>query len=179
MTQSRTHEIKEKKATHIMPEKTISPKEVITPSEAIVPIVDVSKAEREELEKIEAEMKIEKKKYFCIVHKGPIKEDNIYLCPNCDTFYCVRCARALKEKGEKCWSCDSEITITVPDEVKEKIQQLESQIDSLKTTAQNLDENYYAKAISKEEYYKMKDSLAEKITELMRELNQLKDEDTT
>ena len=59
-------------------------------------------------------------------------------------------------------------------ELKEKIQEIEAKIASLKVTAQNLDETYYTKAIEQEEYFRMKNSLADKIAELMKERNQLK-----
>ena len=47
--------------------------------------------------------------FFCIVHRGPIEGDN-YLCPHCKTFYCVKCATALKEKGV----CREQARIVVP-----------------------------------------------------------------
>ena len=89
-------------AKELIKKHNIDVKKPITPLVEAAPVMDISEAEKEELEKTEAEMKIEKKEYICIVHKGPIKEDNIYLCPNCDTFYCVRCAQALKEKLPVC-----------------------------------------------------------------------------
>ena len=67
--------------------------------------IDVSEEEKKELDKIESELDIEEQEFTCIVHKGTIKGANIYLCPNCKTFYCVKCATALKERGEKCWLC--------------------------------------------------------------------------
>ncbi|MFX1442710.1 MAG: hypothetical protein ACFFHV_04785 [Promethearchaeota archaeon] len=69
-----------------------------------------SEIEKEELKKTESEVDIEDRKILCIVHKGLIEGAN-YLCPKCNAFYCVRCAKALKKKGEKCWVCDSEIKI--------------------------------------------------------------------
>jgi len=63
-----------------------------------------------ELEKIESEINIEKQKFTCIVHRGTIR-GAIYLCPTCETLYCNRCAQALKDKNEKCWSCNHEIKL--------------------------------------------------------------------
>ncbi|MFW9899338.1 MAG: ABC transporter ATP-binding protein [Candidatus Thorarchaeota archaeon] len=48
--------------------------------------------------------------YTCFVHKGKIS-GVIYVCPNCHKFYCVKCISILKAKGEKCLSCNAEITI--------------------------------------------------------------------
>ncbi len=67
-------------------------------------------AELAEIQRTELEVDIEKKEVICIVHKGPI-DGAIYLCPKCKTYYCFKCAQALKEKGEKCWSCESDIKI--------------------------------------------------------------------
>ena len=63
---------------------------------------------QKELEKIESEVALEKKEIFCIVHKGPI-DGTVYICPRCKSYYCYKCANALKEKGEKCWSCEAEL----------------------------------------------------------------------
>ena len=64
----------------------------------------------QELAKTEAEVDVEQEQYLCIVHKGKIV-GSVYLYPNCYSFYCIKRARALKEKQEKCWSCNSEILI--------------------------------------------------------------------
>jgi len=72
--------------------------------------VDLTEAEKQELAETESEVGVDAQKFICIVHKGPITGAN-YLCPHCKTFYCVKCAQALKEKGEKCWSCDHEIEL--------------------------------------------------------------------
>ena len=74
------------------------------------PIVDLTEIEKEELKRTESEVNVEKPKVLCVVHKGPI-EGNIYMCPKCNTFYCVNCARILKMRGEKCWVCDNPIIL--------------------------------------------------------------------
>ena len=66
--------------------------------------------EFEELRKIESEIDIQETEFICVVHKGPI-DTAIYLCPDCKTFYCFNCAKTLKEKGESCWACGSEIKL--------------------------------------------------------------------
>ena len=131
----------------------------------------LSETEKKELEKTESEMDIEKKEVLCVVHRGPIV-GNIYLCPDCMTYYCVKCAKALKEKDESCWSCGREIEIAISEEeIKQRVQDYEVRLESLKTTVKNLDESFFTGAIGKEEYKKMKDSLTEKIGVLLREIN--------
>ncbi len=44
----------------------------------------------------------------CIVHKGPIT-GTIYVCPQCDSLYCLKCATVLKEAGQKCWMCGTDL----------------------------------------------------------------------
>jgi hypothetical protein len=66
--------------------------------------------EFEELRRTESEIDIQETEFICVVHKGPI-DTAIYLCPDCKTFYCFNCAKALKEKGESCWACGSEIKL--------------------------------------------------------------------
>ncbi len=71
-------------------------------------VVDLTEEEKKETEKIASEVGVDKQQFICVVHKGPIIGAN-YLCPHCQTFYCVKCAKTLKEKGEKCWSCNTDI----------------------------------------------------------------------
>jgi len=73
--------------------------------------VDITEVERKDLEQTESELGIEKQKFICIVHKGAVKGANIYLCPNCETIYCAKCVKALKNKGETCWVCEYEFEI--------------------------------------------------------------------
>ncbi len=72
--------------------------------------LELSEDEKKNLEKTESELVIKKREFICVVHKGPILGPN-YLCPHCQTFYCVRCANALKEREENCWSCDKKIEL--------------------------------------------------------------------
>ena len=55
-----------------------------------------------------AEVDIEEKEVICVVHKAPIV-GTIYICPHCKTTYCYKCAKALQERGEKCWTCDQDL----------------------------------------------------------------------
>jgi len=163
-----------------VPKKDLKPKKVVAPKKKIVGVIAAagtagfSEAEKKELEKTESEMDIKKKKVECIVHRGPIV-GSIYLCPNCMTYYCIKCAKALKEKDEACWSCGEKIEIAVSEsEIKQRIKDYETRLDSLKITVKNLDESFFTGAISKEEYIKMKDSLTEKIGVLLREIKNYK-----
>jgi hypothetical protein len=98
-------------------EKPAKPAEVSkkTYSKDVISIKEVEKIltteELEEIKQTEGEVGVEEQKFMCIVHKGAIEGANLYLCPECHTLYCVRCATVLREKDEKCWSCDSEINI--------------------------------------------------------------------
>lgn len=70
--------------------------------------IDLSEEEKKELEKTESELELEEKEAICVVHKGPIV-GTAYICPQCKTFYCLKCITALQEKGEKCWNCGTEL----------------------------------------------------------------------
>ena len=76
--------------------------------------MDLSPEELEELHKTESEVRLEDDTVKCIVHKGPI-DGAIYLCPRCRTYYCFNCAITIKKNGEKCWTCDSDINIAIPE----------------------------------------------------------------
>ena len=71
----------------------------------------------EQMAMTESEMTFEEYKAICLVHKGEITR-NVYICPSCKSFYCDRCARVLKLKGEKCWYCKAEIEIQLRDSDK-------------------------------------------------------------
>jgi len=66
--------------------------------------------ELEELRKTESEVDLQKEKHICIVDRGKIV-GAMYICPNCETYYCIKCANALKNKGEPCWACNNEIEL--------------------------------------------------------------------
>ncbi|MFX1236078.1 MAG: hypothetical protein ACFFAS_04095 [Promethearchaeota archaeon] len=70
-------------------------------------IIDIEKLEKERKE-TEAEFSVEKPKYTCLVHKGQIEGD-VYLCPHCQSFYCQKCVKVLKDNGDNCWSCGLEL----------------------------------------------------------------------
>ena len=90
-----------KKATRVEPKKTKKYTEK-----------SLLKAEISEEKRLimESEIDFEERKFSCIVHKGII-HSTVYMCPNCNTFYCLKCASALKKIGENCWYCDFEFDI--------------------------------------------------------------------
>ncbi|MFX0099418.1 MAG: PKD domain-containing protein [Candidatus Hodarchaeota archaeon] len=67
-------------------------------------------SEQAELDKTEQEVQTFEEVRTCIVHKGPIAGAN-YLCPNCKTFYCMKCAITLSKNGEKCWACGKDLEL--------------------------------------------------------------------
>ncbi len=147
------------------------------PSSSAAAGMDLTQAEQKELEQTASEIDIEEKEVICVVHKGPIV-GALYLCPKCKTYYCVNCALAIKEKGEKCWACENEIDLAVPKkeipEVQQKINKLEERIASLKNTIKNLDDNYTDGDIDEDDYNVMRRPLIGKIANLKKELEDLR-----
>ncbi|MBN1801817.1 MAG: hypothetical protein JW891_09945 [Candidatus Lokiarchaeota archaeon] len=80
--------------------------------QAQVPTTPLTSSEEDNkaLEKTEEEMVIEKNQFMCIVHRGAIV-GTVYICPNCQAVYCQKCAKILRDKGEKCWSCKKDIVL--------------------------------------------------------------------
>ena len=68
----------------------------------------LSSQELKEFQEFEAETSVEKGQHFCVVHRGKIVGP-IYLCPTCETYYCMKCATVLKSRSETCWVCNNEI----------------------------------------------------------------------
>lgn len=63
---------------------------------------------------LEEEVTISKEKKICIVCKGKVGRNNVYLCPGCDTFYCKKCSVTLVTLENACWVCDTPIDETKP-----------------------------------------------------------------
>ena len=55
----------------------------------------------------EEEVSISKEKKIYLVCKGKVLRFNNYICPECETFYCHKCARALIDLENACWVCDA------------------------------------------------------------------------
>jgi hypothetical protein len=62
----------------------------------------------------EEEVSVSKEKKVCLVCKGKLGRNNIYLCPDCDTFYCKNCSEALSDMENACWACNSPIDPSKP-----------------------------------------------------------------
>jgi parallel beta-helix repeat protein len=61
----------------------------------------------------ENDISLYKEQHLCLVHKGKI--DGIsYICPNCGSFYCMKCYDALVELENECWSCRNAIDVSKP-----------------------------------------------------------------
>ena len=61
----------------------------------------------------EKEVSISKEKKICLVCKGKVARYN-YICPECDTFYCVNCANTLEDLENACWVCETPFDETKP-----------------------------------------------------------------
>ncbi|MBN1802992.1 MAG: right-handed parallel beta-helix repeat-containing protein [Candidatus Lokiarchaeota archaeon] len=61
---------------------------------------------KQEFDNTESEIEVKKPEFFCLVHKGQVKGENVYLCPHCNAFYCKECVEVLRHRGEKCWLCN-------------------------------------------------------------------------
>lgn len=62
----------------------------------------------------EEEISISKEKKICLVCKGKLSRLNIYLCPECDTFYCEKCINILTKLENACWVCKTAFDETKP-----------------------------------------------------------------
>ena len=112
-----------------------------------------------ELKKTESELGISKPKFICVVHKGPI-DGEIYLCPHCHTFYCEKCAKALKLQEERCWACGNQITISIT-----KLENLSTDFDDMISIL----ESDMTKEIS-EKSHKQREELKRKIIKAEKSL---------
>jgi len=55
----------------------------------------------------EEEISISKEKKICLVCKRKLSGFNLFLCPDCETFYCDNCAKKLSEIENECWVCNT------------------------------------------------------------------------
>lgn len=92
---------------------TVKPKAGKKPMKKGVSEVDsVEGKNLKELIETESEVSVELDKFICTVHRGSI-DGTIYLCPECHSIYCEKCAKTLKLKDEGCWSCNTVISIAM------------------------------------------------------------------
>ena len=62
----------------------------------------------------EEEVSISKEKKICLVCKGRVGGFNSFICPECDTLYCEKCARTLSTLENACWVCDAPLDESKP-----------------------------------------------------------------
>jgi hypothetical protein len=78
----------------------------------------------------EEEVSISKEKKICLVCKGKLGR-LLYMCPDCNSFYCKKCADTLVTLENACWVCDAPFDATKPTKVsaKEEDEVLEKSLD--------------------------------------------------
>ncbi len=73
----------------------------------------------------EEEVSISKEKKICLVCKGKVGGYN-FICTECGTFYCEKCAKALTKMENACWGCnkpfDKSKPVKLPEKIEEKIE---------------------------------------------------------
>jgi len=62
----------------------------------------------------EKKVTVYKERKMCLVCLGDIEGFENYICPKCDSIYCKKCAEALIEIENMCWSCESPIDKAKP-----------------------------------------------------------------
>jgi len=62
----------------------------------------------------EKKVTVYKERKQCLVCLGEIEGFENYICSNCDSIYCKKCAKALIEIENVCWSCESPIDKAKP-----------------------------------------------------------------
>ncbi|MFW9938595.1 MAG: hypothetical protein ACFFD5_13185 [Candidatus Thorarchaeota archaeon] len=61
----------------------------------------------------EEEVIVSKEKKICLVCKTKISGNN-FMCPECGTFYCSKCSKALSDLENVCWVCNYQIDSLKP-----------------------------------------------------------------
>lgn len=81
----------------------------------------------------EEEVTISKEKRVCLVCKVKL-ERSMYICPDCQTFYCKKCSNALMGLENACWFCNAPFDELKPskpfkyDEKEEKIDKIKEDL---------------------------------------------------
>ena len=76
----------------------------------------------------EEEVSISKEKKICLVCKGKVGR-YMFMCPECETFYCEKCAHALETLENACWACNTPIDEEKPVKIyKKEVEDLEIEI---------------------------------------------------
>jgi len=74
----------------------------------------------------EEEVTVSYEKKICLVCEGKLKKE-MYICPDCDTFYCKRCSDALVNLENACWVCNFPFDESRPVTPFKKEDQIESE----------------------------------------------------
>ncbi|NHJ25218.1 MAG: hypothetical protein EAX89_11620 [Candidatus Lokiarchaeota archaeon] len=61
----------------------------------------------------EAEVTYYKEQKICLVCKGKVSGVS-YICPSCDTLYCIKCSEGLSDLENMCWVCNEPIDKSKP-----------------------------------------------------------------
>jgi hypothetical protein len=61
----------------------------------------------------EEEVSVSKEKKICLVCKTSLA-DQIYLCAECGSFYCIKCSEAISDLENACWVCNRPFDTTKP-----------------------------------------------------------------
>ncbi|MHA1148173.1 MAG: hypothetical protein ACTSR8_07990 [Promethearchaeota archaeon] len=62
----------------------------------------------------EEEVSISKEKKIYLVCKGKVARYNIYICPECNSFYHQKCAKILESQENACWACEAPFNESIP-----------------------------------------------------------------
>lgn len=71
----------------------------------------------------EEEVTYHRERKICLVCKGNLLR-SIYLCPECDAIYCIKCSEAISKLDNGCWSCYTPIDPTKPVKLQEKAEEI-------------------------------------------------------
>ncbi len=67
----------------------------------------------------EEEITFHKEQKICLVCKGRVARV-MFVCPNCDALYCIKCSKALSDLDNYCWVCETALDETKPVKLPEK-----------------------------------------------------------
>ena len=82
------------------------------------------------IDALEEEVSVFKDKKVCLVCKGEPSGFNVFICPECDSLYCDKCARALSDLENICWVCESPLDQSKPvQKEQEELEEIEIEED--------------------------------------------------
>ena len=71
----------------------------------------------------EEEVSISKEKKICLVCKGKVLSFS-FICPECETFYCENCAKAIINMENACWACNQPLDESKPSKPYKKEEEI-------------------------------------------------------